>query len=520
MANKTVSMLRIRKLIQLLDDGLSQRQISAELKMGRNIVANYVRQIHECGQSIQSIQQQDDESLASQFCHSSPKPSPDERFQKLEQNLPDWIEELKKTGMTKLQLWKEYMAKYPEGYGYTQFKEHLNFYIKNHSYAYHNEHMPAKEMYVDFAGSPLYITDKRTNQKQSCPVLICTLPCSNNLYVMALHDMRQESLYFGLSSCLSYFGGVPESVLSDNMRQWVKRADRYEPTMEEAMLSWGTYYHTEITAARVRKPRDKGDVECHVNIAYHAIYAPMRNEIFYSLDALNARIQELLYDFNRSKMQGRSYSRHDDFMEREASLLRPLPPQPYVFKYRKVFTVNSTYHVQLVADRHFYSVPYQYVGHPATMVYDYLNVEIYVGLERIASHRRAYDQGGYSTLEEHMPPNHLAYKRSREYNAEYYLRKSAAIGPSTKEVVDRILGSHIFVQQAYRSCQGILSLIRHYPEGRVEAACSRAKQSPTVSYQMVKQILEKKLDTVEEKQKCQERYIPDHENIRGADAYK
>lgn len=520
MANKTVSMLRIRKLIQLLDNGLSQRQISAELKMGRNIVSNYVRQIQECGQSIQSIQEQDDESLASLFSHSSPKPSPDERFQKLEKYFPDWVEELKKTGMTKLQLWKEYMAKYPDGYGYTQFKEHLNFYIKNHSYSYHNKHLPAKEMYVDFAGSPLYTTDKRTNQKQSYPVLICTLPCSNILYVMALHDMKQESLYYGLSSCLLYFGGVPESVLSDNMRQWVKRADRYEPTIEEAMLSWGIYYHTEITAARVKKPRDKANVECHVNIAYHAIYAPMRNEVFYSLDALNTRIQELLDDFNHLKMQGRPYSRYDDFMDREVSLLRSLPSQPYVFKYRKVFTINSTYHVQIVSDRHFYSVPYQYVGHSATMIYDYLNVEIYIGLERVALHRRAYDQGGYSTLDEHMPPNHLAYKRSREYNAEYYLRKSADIGPATKEVVNRILSSHIFVQQSYRSCQGILSLIRHYSEDRVEAACSRAKQSPTVSYQMVKQILEKKLDTVEEKQECQQQYIPDHENIRGADAYK
>ena len=217
-------------------------------------------------------------------------------------------------------------------------------------------------------------------------------------------------------------------------------------------------------------------------------------------------------------MQGHDYSRYERFTREEKPLLRALPPEPYVFKYSKKFTLNSTYHVQLVTDRHFYSVPYQYVGSQATMIYDYRNVEIYIGLERVAVHVRSYEQG-YTTKEEHMPERHRAYKRSREYNAAYYLAKASGIGPCTREVIGRILDSKIFVQQSYRSCQGILSLAGKYPLKRIESACERARAASCVSYQMVRQILAKNLDTVPESKQtgpC----LPEHENIRGASAWQ
>ena len=64
MANKMVSMLRIRKLIQLSARGLSQRKISEELKMGRNVVSLYLEQIRQSKQSYQSLLELDDASLS------------------------------------------------------------------------------------------------------------------------------------------------------------------------------------------------------------------------------------------------------------------------------------------------------------------------------------------------------------------------------------------------------------------------------------------------------------------------
>lgn len=518
MANKMVSMLRIRKLIQLSARGLSQRKISEELKMGRNVVSLYLEQIRQSKQSYQSLLELDDASLSA-LLSQPPKETPvDERLTKLVPLLPDYVKELKRTGVTKLLLWEEYRECDSGGYGYTQFKKHLNRYINNHKYSFHNEHEAGREMQVDFAGDLLYITDKRTGERTGCPVLVCSLPFSGQTFAIALRDAKQEAFYYGLNRSLAYFGGVTESVKSDNMRQWVKRSNRYEPSFNDATTQWSVHYQTELVATRVARPKDKAHVECHVNIVYQRIYARLRNEVFFTLDALNSRILELLAEHNHKQMQGRDYSRNDRFCAEEKHLLRPLPQEEFLFKFRKDFTVNSTYHTQIACDQHFYSIPSQYVGFKAILIYDYQNVEIYVGMQRVAFHHRNYTRGGYTTTPEHMPEHHRAYKRSREYNADYFLRKASLIGPSAQEIVARVLSSKIFVQQAYGSCAGIISLVRKYPVNRVEAACKRAKESPVVTYTMIKKILEKNLDTIHELDESMIN-LPDHDNIRGPSSY-
>ena len=518
MANNTVSMLRIRKLIQLSARGLSQRKISKEIKMGRNVVCMYLGQICQTGKTHQALLELDDASLASLIRAAPKEPPVDKRFSILEPLLPEYSKELKLTGVTKLLLWEEYRSEHPDGYGYTQFKKYLNRYIKNGKYSFHHEHVPGREMQVDFAGDPLHITDKRTGIKEACPVLVCTLPSSGVTFSIALRNARQEAFYYGLSHALDYFGGVTESVKSDNMRQWVKRADRYEPTFNDATTQWGLHYQTELVATRVAKPKDKAHVESHVNIVYQRVYARMRKEVFHTLEALNCRMLELLDQHNKTPLQGHPYSRQDRFYMEEKQLLRPLPRESFLFKFRKDFTVNSTYHTQIASEQHFYSIPSRYVGFKAVMIFDYQSVEIYIGLERVAFHRRSYVRGGYTTNPDHMPENHRAYKRSREYNADYYLRKAFQIGSSTQEVVARILESKIFIQQAYRSCAGIISLVRKYPTHRIEAACKRATASPVVSYTMIKNILEKNLDNALENQQSVVS-LPEHDNIRGASKY-
>lgn len=519
MANKPISMLRIRQLIQFLERGVSLRKISSELRMGRNIVSTYTERIGASGHSCQELLSLDDASLSALLSGSVAKENiPDERFLILEPFLSGYAKELKRTGVTKLLLWEEYRADYPGGYGYTQFKHHLNRHIKGRKYAFHHQHVPGREMQVDFAGDSLYLTDKRTGEQRAAPVLVCTLPCSGQTFAVALRDTRQESFYYGMNKCLEYFGGVPESVKSDNMRQWVKRADRYEPTFNDATLQWAVHYQTCLMAARALKPTDKGHVEGHVNIVYRRIHARLRDEAFHTLDALNSRVLELLEEHNHKPMQGRSYSRYEQFTSEEKHLLKPLPADAFLFKYRKDFTVNSTYHVQISQDGHFYSIPHRWVGCKAVVVYDYENVEIYVSMERVAYHRRSFLKGGYSTIEAHMPEHHRAYRRSQEYNAEYYLRQALHIGPCTREAVSRILLSKIFIQQSYRSCMGIISLTRKYPALRVEAACSRACQSPSVCYTMIKHILEKKLDGMPPTNDSLHN-LPEHDNIRGASAY-
>jgi hypothetical protein len=146
-----------------------------------------------------------------------------------------------------------------------------------------------------------------------------------------------EHFFYGLSQAFEYIGGVPCISKSDNMKQWVKRTDRYEPSFSDAAMEWSLYYETELDAVRPGKPRDKGPVESVVNKFYLYVYTRLRNEVFYSLSGLNNRIYLLTDEYNYNEMKKRGYSRMELFEAEERSALKLLPATSFRFKYRKAF---------------------------------------------------------------------------------------------------------------------------------------------------------------------------------------
>lgn len=514
MTNIKITMVELKVMLQYFSDGLSEKNISERLHLSRTSIRVYKQRALATGQSFSALSVLSDKALADLLTRKGYSQSTDtERLSHLSPLLEEYARELQRPYVGYDTLWEEYRKIHPDGYSYNRFREILKEYTKAHSYAYHTFYAPGHEMQVDFAGDKLWITDRKTRQKTSAVVLRCILPYSSMTFMMALYDASLEHFYYGLSRCMEYFGGVPEVVKSDNMTQWV-RSDRYEPEFNEVAMQWGLHYGTGLEAARVKKPRDKGAVEGAV---YKHIYAQIRDEVFYSLDELNSRIFELLDAFNSKCMYGRE-SRIGRLNKQEQPVLKPLPSEPYRFRYKKTFTVNSTYHVSVGQDKHLYSVPYQFFNRECTVSYDNETVEIWADYERIAIHKRCFT-GGYSTVESHMPPNHAAWQRSKEYNAEYFMFRSGHIGPYTKIVTQRVLESKPFVQQAYKSCQGILSLVNRYTSERVEAACERASESACVNYGMIKRILEKGLDKEPAQGQDDRRYIPINDNVRGASNY-
>lgn len=518
MANKNVTMLRIRKLFSLIDRGISQRKACKDVGIGRNIASNYLLKASLSGKSLPELIHLPDEELTCILNEKKPKGDPPELQKHFAGKMPYFVSELDRTGVTRRLLWEEYRKERPDGYGYTQFCEYFNRLNKKQHYSYHNEHHPGEEMQFDFAGDSLYIKDRLTGELKECPVLVCTLPYSSITFVKALPNAKQEHMYTALSECLIYFGGVTKSMKSDNMRQYVKRTDRHEPSFTELAEQWSLYYKTALTAARVAKPKDKANVESHVNIVYTRVHAKLRNETFYTINELNSRIFELVAEHNSKPMQGRSYSRLERFENEEKQFLNPLPEIPFTVKYRKEFTVNASYHVMICPERHFYSIPYRFVGMKAVMVYDTTDVEIYVSHVRVATHCRDYRAEAYTTNEDHMPESHKAYKKYEGQNADYFLWKASLIGASTKEAISQILKSRVFIQHSYNSCRGILFLTKRYEPERIELACKRALSSPSISYSMIKNILERNLESQQETDQMM--ILPLHDNIRGASSYK
>ena len=167
-------------------------------------------------------------------------------------------------------------------------------------------------------------------------------------------------------------------------------------------------------------------------------------------------------------------------------MLAPLPATPFELAEWKQATVQFNYHIAV--DKMYYSVPYQYIKDKVDVRMTETTIEIFYHHNRIASHRRLHGRSGqYSTVTEHMPPDHQKYL---EWNGDRFRRWADSIGVNTRKVVDAILTSGRVDQQTYRSCMGLLKLAEKHSPAKLEEACNRALlYSRTPSYKSIKNLL-------------------------------
>jgi len=520
MANKRKTMLQIRKIIQLLANGQSERQVSQLVGVHRDTVRDYHARIKQCGREPVELLKMKDAELSELVYPPKLRAATSERSELLEVQMEHYLKELKRPGVTRQLLWLEYLRDHPDGYSYSRFCERLVQYRSTRQPTMHLEHSPAEDHQFDFAGKSMYYIDPQSNLPVACPVLVCNLPYSGFGYVEPLASSKLEHLVPAMNRALAYFGGVTRNTLTDNMAQLGTRSNRYEPIFTAVAEQWALHNNTNLKATRRAKPKDKPSVEKGVDLTYQNVYAPMRDEVHYSLESLRDRAWELHDQWMNRPMYKNQPSRRERFEQEEKPLLRPLPAEPFVYKHRASAKVKKNYHVILGEDWHQYSVPYQHIGRQVTLVYDDQTVEIFLDLHRIAIHRRNYRRNGYTTLAEHMPESHRRYKEQRGWTHEDFTQRASVIGEHTRQAIELLLGSRTFIEQTYDGCLGVLRLGDKYGKDRLEAACRRACQAPRVTYRTILNILENNQDKIPLRNIQNTLVIPEHENIRGPQAYK
>jgi transposase len=520
MANKPLSMIKIRQILLFLERGVSLRAIEKEVKISRKTIAIYLQKFAQTGVDFKDLVKRSDQELEQILGLLKPVVSEDTDPRKVHFNnlIGYFSKELNRTGVTRLLLWEEYSKEYPEGFQYSRFCELLQDQERVNNAVMHFVHTPAKLLEVDFAGDMLHYVDTSTGELIACPVFVAILPFSGYGYVEALPDAKLPQVVKALNHTTEYFGGVPLTVKSDNMRQWVSKSCKYEPVFTDMLEQWANHNNIALLAARPYKPKDKPNVENNVKITYRRIYASLRNDTFHSLAELNKAIREKLDYHHQLNFQKKVYSRLELFQSEEKTLLQPLPESPYSIRHYTKAKVQKHYHVLVGEDWHFYSVPYRYIGKEVRIAYDQDVVEIYCDAQRIAVHTRNYTSHGYTSITEHMPERHQIIKNQRGWSPEYYLKKAEENGPNTFEFFKKVMDSKLIIDQSYTACLGLLRLMSSYGNIRMEAACKRGLRGHKYSYSAIKNILLNNMDLLEEEAPVEFR-IPEHSNIRGPEAY-
>lgn len=512
MANKPMRMDMIQKIIQFRAEGKGVRQISRLLGISRNTVRKYLARLasHEPELS-------DDEDRQKLICRLQDS---DQRQNILQALIPGYAVELKKTGVTRLLLWEEYKKQYPDGLSYGRFCDRIRSFKMLQDATLRICHRPGHTLMVDFAGKKQSWVDRRTGEVRQCEVLVCTMPYSGLTFAYAVESQKQEDFIEAINQALRYLGGLPQVILSDNLKSYVKRADRYEPEFTELCVQFSMHYGIELQAARVGKPRDKASVERHVGIVYNQLFGPLRKEVFHSLRQVNEAFARQLEKLNGRLLQGKPESRKEKFEREEKPLMASLPDTLFEIRKSTMAKVQRNYHVILGEDKHQYSVPCQYIGKRTQIMYTASTVEIYLGIERIAVHKRDRRKHAYSTFPAHMPEKHRHFLEQKGWDAAYFRKQAERIGPSVRSAIDEILASKQILEQTYHSCLGLLRLEKKYGADRLEKACARALTTHRINYGIIRNILRNGMD----------RKAPDaqeipfktvhHANIRGPAAYE
>ncbi len=508
-------MRKIRELLRLQEkSALSERQIARALNISRPVVAQYLTDFRLAGLCYENVEKMSDSELLRILEKGREKKS--KKYKALSEKFEYFLKELKKTGVTLQILWEEYRLEHPDGYGYSQFCHHFQVWRCASKVHMHIEHKAGDKMFVDYAGKKFTIYDPVTEEPIEVNVFVAVLGASQLTYAEATMTQKQRDWITSNENALWYFGGVPAAIVPDCLKTGVINGNKYEPRLNTVYLDFAEHYGTAIVPARPKRPTDKALAEIAVEIMYTRLFAPLRNQKFYSLKELNKAFRELLEKHNNMFFQRTQISRRSLFDDIEKEALKPLPVRKYEYKDFQNPRVQFNYHVELKEDRHYYSVPYQLKGEKVQMFYTAGAVEIYHDNIRVAFHQRDYKKYGYTTLKQHMPPEHQFYA---EWSADKFLSWGAKIGEDTHLLIKAVLKSRKHPEQAYKSCLGILSFAKKYGQERLEKACSRALEFEAYSYKSVKNILERGLDTIQEKAQRSQKVISFHENNRGAGYY-
>jgi transposase len=505
MPAERIAMRQVRDVLRLKAAGVSGNEIARRAGVASSTVRLTLKRLASAGLSWPLPAELTDAALEAQLFTAVGKKQGHRRRAE-----PDWAlvhRELKRKHVTLQILWDEYIERHSDGYRYSRFCELYRGWASRISVTMRQTHAGGDKLFVDYAGDTVpVIVDRLTGKTRPAQIFVAVLGASNFTYAEASWTQALGDWIGAHTRAFKAIGGVPNLLVPDNTKVAVIKACLYEPHVNRTYAEMAAHYDTAVLPARPRRPRDKAKVEAAVLIIERWLLGKLRHRRFYSLAELNAAIDELLHQLNEERPIRRlGVTRRALLEELDRPHLKALPSEPYAF---------AEYHVEVEA--HFYSVPYRFARHEVEVRLTPRTVEVFVKGERIAAHLRSSGNHRHTTVPAHMPSSHRRYA---DWTVGRIRQEAAAIGPATSALCELILERRPHPEQGFRSCLGIVRLVRRFGADRVEAAATRAIEIGTLTYGSVRSILDNKLDRQAAHSRPVDAVPVLHSNIRGPRYY-
>ena len=509
-----INMRKLKDALRLkLEGGQSHQQIADALGISKGVVTKYAALAAAAALDWPAVQALDEAALERRLLSAGQAP--------LRYAQPDYgriHQELRRKGVTLMLLWEEYCAQvsdehHPEqplrAWRYSQFCENYRQFARGLKRSMRQSHRAGEKLFIDYAGTTIGLGDGAVAN-----IFVAAMGASGYCYAQATPRQTAADWLHATARALAFFGGVPQLIVPDNPRALVSVANRYEPQLTDTVLDFARHYGCSMLPARAYHPQDKAKVELSVQLVQRWILARLRHQCFADVHAVNQAIEPLLVSLNQRSFQKLPGCRASVFAQIDAPALMALPHQPWEWASFKTARVHIDSHVEFEAHR--YSVPCALIGRALELRITAATVEVLHAGQRVASHRRSAQRGGFTTVTEHLPERHQAHA---QWTPERLVAWGERIGVACAATVVRMLQRQRHPEHAYRACLGLLSLAKRFGEARLEGACVMALQLGTAKYTHIRDILVNRSDLAPANE-ASSWDSPAHAHVRGANYYQ
>src|SRR5712692_7505842 len=276
--------------------------------------------------------------------------------------------------------------------------------------------LPAEQGQVDWGNfGALQIGHAR--RVLSCFVLV--LSWSRAVYARFALDQTLESFLRGHVEPFAALGGVPRTILYDNLKSVVLDRVGDHIRFHPRVLELAGHYHYAPQPCAPYRANEKGKVERMIQYLRHAFFAARR---FTTVDALNAQLARWIREVAHTRpLPGHQRDRlvRDALVDEQPRLL-PRPAHPFACDLVRAVSSGKTPYLRF--DGNDYSIPHTLIRRPLTLVASEHQVRILDGTTEVASHPRTYDRGQRLETETHLAALTAAKRRAHDLRGRDRLR--------------------------------------------------------------------------------------------------
>lgn len=486
MANR-LKMATVDSILTLHERGWSRRRIAAELGVDRETVSRHIALARESGAlaadgisnpanaPIDPARESAPSNPANLSIGSSPgSPSRCQSWREL-------IEAKRDQGLTARRIHQDLTTEHGAEVSYDSVRRFLRKLGWTRPLPFRRlESAPGQEAQVDFgAGAPIVGTDGR---RRKTHVFRIVLSHSRKAYSEVTFRQTTDDFLEALANAFEFFGGVPETVVIDNLKAAVKHPDWFDPVLVPKVAAFATYYGTVILPTKPYTPRHKGKVERGIDYVQEN---GLKGRRFASLQEQNQHLRHWEANVADTRIHGTTRRQVSQvFSEVEQAALRPLPRERFANFHEAQRKVNRDGHVEVA--KAYYSAPPEYLGRTVWVRWDVRLVRIFNHrLEQIALHVR-HEPGRFSTLGEHLAVEKIA---GIERGTEWLLAKVRGIGPQATQWACAMLRSRGIA--GVRVLMGLLALAKRHPADDLERASEVALSYEAFHLRSLRQLIQR-----------------------------